>query len=89
MKRLEVGAALGSGELLRICKLLQNTARVKAYGRHDTQEDSADCLDIYFDALEPLTILSNEIERCILSEEEISDDASPSLKNPPKYRWNQ
>ncbi|MCI9439924.1 MAG: endonuclease MutS2 [Ruminococcus sp.] len=80
MKRLEVGAALGSGELLRICKLLQNAARVKSYGRHDTQEDSADCLDVYFDALEPLTALSNEIERCILSEEEISDDASPALK---------
>lgn len=80
MKRLEIGAALGSGELLRICRLLQNTGRAKAYGRHDTQEESADCLDIYFEQLEPLTTLSNEIDRCILSEEEISDDASPSLK---------
>ena len=80
MKRLEIGAALGSGELLRICKLLQNAARVKAYGRHDTQEDCADCLDIYFDSLEPLTVLSGEIEHCILSEDEISDDASPALK---------
>ena len=80
MKRLEIGAALGSGELLRICKLLQNTGRAKAYGRHDTQEESADCLDAYFEQLEPLTTLSNEIDRCILSEEEISDDASPTLK---------
>ena len=80
MKRLEIGAALGSGELLRICKLLQNTGRAKAYGRHDTQEESADCLDAYFEQLEPLTTLSNEIDRCILSEEEISDDASPALK---------
>ncbi len=80
MKRLEIGAALGSGELLRICRLLQNTGRAKAYGRHDTQEESADCLDIYFEQLEPLTTLSNEIDRCILSEEEISDDASPTLK---------
>lgn len=80
MKRLEIGAALGSGELLRICKLLQNTGRVKAYGRHDTQEESADCLDIYFEQLEPLTTLSNEIDRCILGEDEISDDASPALK---------
>ncbi|MDE7067584.1 MAG: endonuclease MutS2, partial [Schaedlerella arabinosiphila] len=78
--RLEIGAALGSGELLRICRLLQNTGRAKAYGRHDTQEESADCLDIYFEQLEPLTTLSNEIDRCILSEEEISDDASPTLK---------
>ncbi|WP_285824068.1 endonuclease MutS2 [Schaedlerella arabinosiphila] len=80
MKRLEIGAALGSGELLRICRLLQNTGRAKAYGRHDTREESADCLDIYFEQLEPLTTLSNEIDRCILSEEEISDDASPTLK---------
>ena len=80
MKRLEIGAALGSGELLRICKLLQNAGRAKAYGRHDTQEESADCLDAYFEQLEPLTTLSNEIDRCILSEEEISDDASPTLK---------
>ena len=80
MKRLEIGAALGSGELLRICKLLQNAGRAKAYGRHDTQEESADCLDAYFEQLEPLTTLSNEIDRCILSEEEISADASPALK---------
>lgn len=80
MKRLEVGAALGSGELLRICRLLQNTARVKSYGRHDTQEDTADSLDFFFEQLEPLTLLSNEIERCIISEEEISDEASPELK---------
>lgn len=81
MKRLEVGAALGSSELLRICKLLQNTARAKSYGRHDTQEDSADCLDVYFEQLEPLTLLSNEIEHCILGEDEISDDASSTLKH--------
>ena len=63
MKRLEVGAALGSGELLRICKLLQNAGRVKSYGRHDAQEELADCLDLYFEQLEPLTLLTNEIER--------------------------
>ena len=81
MKRLEIGAALGITELLRICKLLQTAARVKAYGRHDTQEDLADCLDAYFEQLEPLTLLSNEIERCIVSEDEISDDASSTLKH--------
>lgn len=81
MKRLEIGAALGSGELLRICKVLKTTARAKAYGRHDTQDDLADCLDAYFEQLEPLTLLSNEIERCIISEEEISDDASSALKH--------
>lgn len=81
LKRLEIGGALNASELLRICRLLSNTARVKSYGRHDTQEDLADCLDIYFDGLEPLTPLVNEIERCILSEDEISDDASSTLKH--------
>ena len=81
MKRLEVGAALGSGELLRILKLLQTAGRVKAYGRHDTQDELADCLDAYFEQLEPLTLLANEIERCIISDDEISDDASSTLKH--------
>ena len=81
LKRLEIGGALNTAELLRICRLLSNTARAKSYGRHDTQEDLADCLDIYFDGLEPLTPLSNEIERCIISEDEINDDASSALKH--------
>ena len=81
LKRLEIGGALNTAELLHICRLLSNTARAKSYGRHDTQEDLADCLDIYFDGLEPLTPLSNEIERCIISEDEISDDASSALKH--------
>lgn len=81
MKRLEIGGALSISELLRICRLLANAARVKSYGRHDTQEDSADCLDAYFEQLEPLTPLSSEIGRCIISEDEISDDASGTLKH--------
>lgn len=81
LKRLEIGGTIGSGELLRICKLLKTTARAKSYGRHDTQDDLADCLDIYFEQLEPLTPLTTEIERCIPGEDEISDDASSTLKS--------
>lgn len=81
LKRLEIGGAIGSGELLRICKLLQTAARAKAYGRHDTQDELADCLDVYFEQLEPLTPLTTEIERCIPAEDEISDEASSTLKS--------
>ena len=81
MKRLEIGGTLGSGELLRICRLLLNAARAKSYGKHDTQEELSDCLDAYFESLEPLTLLSGEIDLCIISEDEISDDASSTLKN--------
>ena len=81
LKRLEVGAALGSGELLRICKLLETAGRVKSYGRHETSDESEDCLDALFQQLEPVAPLSAEILRCILEEDEISDDASPALKH--------
>lgn len=80
LKRLEIGSALNAAELLRIGKLLKTAARVKSYGRHDTVDEAADCLDGYFDQVTPLAPLAGEIERCILSEEEISDDASPRLK---------
>ena len=53
----------------------------KGYGRHDTQEELCDCLDVYFEQLEPLFPLTAEIERCIQGEDEISDDASSTLKN--------
>lgn len=80
MKRLEIGAALGAGELLKICKLLDAANRTKSYGRHERVDEPADCLDIYFEQIEPLTVLAGEIHRCIISEDEISDDASSNLK---------
>ena len=79
VKRLEVGSALGIVELLQISSLCSVAARAKAYGRREDREE-ADTLESYFAALEPLTNLNNEIRRCIISEEEISDDASPGLR---------
>lgn len=80
MMRLEVGGTLSIPELLRVCKLCEVANRAKSYGRHDTVDELADCLDSYFEQLSPLTPLSNEIRRCIISEDEISDDASSTLK---------
>lgn len=80
MMRLEVGGALSIAELLRICKLCEVAGRAKSYGRHDTVEELSDCLDSYFEQLSPLTPLSNEIRRCIINEDEISDDASTTLR---------
>ena len=81
LMRLEVGAALTCGELLKISKLLQVTNRAKSYGRHDTVDELEDCLDAFFNQLEPLTSLTNEISRCTIDEDEIADDASSTLKN--------
>lgn len=45
------------------------------------EEYVSDSLDPLFQALEPLTPVNNEIKRCILSEDEIADDASPGLSH--------
>lgn len=81
IRRLGIGGVLGSGELLRICKLLETAGRARAYGRHDNADEMEDCLDGYFEQLNPVTILVNEIRRCVIDEDEISDDASPGLKH--------
>ena len=79
LKRLEVGSSLGIVELLSVSSLLTTAARAKSYGRHEDSELPEDSLEQFFSVLEPLTPVNTEIRRCILSEEEVSDDASPGL----------
>ena len=82
LKRLEVGSSLNIMELLDLCTLLETAAKAKQYARqNDGREEEPDTLDPLFSALEPCARLSQEIRRCILSEEEISDDASPALRS--------
>ena len=80
LKRLEVGSILGIGELLAIRSLLENASRAKAYSRRETENEHTDSLDNMFELIEPLSPLATEIGRCILSEDEISDDASTGLR---------
>lgn len=80
LKRLEVGSTLGIGELLAIRSLLENASRAKAYSRRETENEHTDSLDNIFELIEPLSPLATEIGRCILSEDEISDDASTGLR---------
>lgn len=80
-QRLKVGSVLGMGELLSVSSLLQTANRVKAFSRNDTTDLPDDTLDGLFAKLEPLTPLNHELNRCIISEEEMADDASPALKD--------
>ena len=79
--RLKVGSTLSIVELLQISGLLDVALRVKSYSRKENAQDGEDSLDASFSAIEPLSPLNNEIKRCIISEEEIADDASPALKS--------
>lgn len=74
--RLQVGSSLGAGELLGIASLLNCAAECIAYNK-----EFDDNLTEMFASLVPLTHLYRDITRCIISEEEISDDASSTLKN--------
>ncbi|MCI9125291.1 MAG: endonuclease MutS2 [Eubacterium sp.] len=81
LKRLEIGGVLSILELLHTASLLDVAKRAKAYGRREREDTPSDTLDTMFQAIEPLTPLSEEIRRCILSEDEIADDASVQLKS--------
>ena len=78
-KALEVGSALGMSELLDICSLLKVAAGARRYGV--SEDEAADSLSGMFNAVYDITDVRREIERCILSEDEIADDASAELKN--------
>lgn len=79
IKRLEVGSTLSLPELLEISKLLNTALRVKGFGRGENEEEAEDSLTEYFNGIEPLSPLNNELKRCIVSEEELADDASSTL----------
>lgn len=81
IKSLEIGSTLSIVELIRIAAMLDNVSRTKTYGKKDREDAPDDSLSEYFEQLTPLTQVANEINRCILSEEEIADDASPRLKS--------
>ncbi len=79
LKRLELGSVFNTSELLTCAALLENAAAVKKYGKRDRNQVEDDCLDALFDTLITCETLSGDIRRCILSEDEISDSASPAL----------
>ena len=79
ISRLEKESILSAAELLTVAKLLENTARVKSYGKRD-ESIPRDSLDDFFEVLVPMADILREINRCIISEDEISDDASSELR---------
>ncbi|WP_418621172.1 endonuclease MutS2 [Waltera sp.] len=81
IRSLEIGSSLSMSELLKLASFLDNVNRIKTYGKKEHEDLPNDSLDAYFEGLTPMTQLANEINRCILSEEEMADDASPRLKS--------
>ncbi|MGN0204780.1 MAG: endonuclease MutS2 [Coprococcus sp.] len=79
--RLKVGSTIGMPELLNIAATLDVALRAKSYGRRDSEDTDTDSLDSMFALIEPMSNLNHEIRRCIIDEETMADDASPTLKS--------
>ncbi len=81
LKALKIESALDMSALLGLAAFLDNVNRVKSYGRAERDDEKRDSLSESFELLEPLTFISQEIRRCIVSEDEMSSDASPALRH--------
>lgn len=90
LMRLDVGSVLSIDEILAVSSVLNVALRVKSYTRkenlgnsvHNEEENGQEenSLSHYFEGLEPLSNVNSEIKHCIISQDEISDDASPTLR---------
>ncbi|MCR5273485.1 MAG: endonuclease MutS2 [Lachnospiraceae bacterium] len=79
LKRLDIGSSLNAPELLKIKTLLEVARRLKGFGQKDRDDSPDDSLSLLFENLEPLTPLREKISQIIIAEDEIADDASPTL----------
>ncbi|SFA99150.1 DNA mismatch repair protein MutS2 [Acetitomaculum ruminis DSM 5522] len=79
LKHLKIGGSLSQKDLIDISSVLYACKNVKNYAGHEREDEPEDSLDQYFEPIEPLVSLKKEIDRCIISETEVSDNASPAL----------
>ena len=80
IKRVNVGGSLNIVELLHIADFLRVAKRAKGYGQAEGKNDSFPILEPRFNAIELANDLERDIERCIISPTEVSDDASSTLR---------
>lgn len=82
LQRLNLGSSLMMGELIKISKNLDVALRIRNYGQLKSDGTAVeDILSEKFENIQPLSNYNNEIKRCIISEDEMSDDASEGLKD--------
>ncbi len=79
LKRLDIGGTLSMQELIAVSSCLIVSERVQSYGRSGSEELNEDSLSEIFEMIIPLTNINREITRCIISDDEMADDASAGL----------
>ncbi len=81
LKRASMAGMLSVGELMAVGEFLYVCRKAINYAKRENKAEIYERLDEYFELIVPLATLENEISRCIVSETEISDDASPGLRS--------
>lgn len=81
LKRLVIGGNLSISELLHIGDTIRVAASIKSYHKEGMDIINPLSISYLFESVTPLTRLLREIDRCIMTEDTISDDASPKLRS--------
>ena len=76
LKRAQLGASLTIRELLAVASVLRAVRNLAGFRR---QWEEPTSLDDLFESLTPFRNLEDDIDRAILTEEELADSASPDL----------
>lgn len=81
LERAKAGGVLAIDELMAVGEFLYVCRKVKNYSKQENKADVFPALEDYFNIVKTINSVENEITRCILNEQEISDDASSGLRN--------
>jgi DNA mismatch repair protein MutS2 len=81
LKRVEIGGVLGPGELMRIGDTLRACRNLKNYASESAIKEEANLVGELIASLGTNKRVEDRISLCIVSEEEIADNASPALAN--------
>lgn len=81
LKRVSVGGVLSIQELFYICDFLYVSKKAKNYAKNESKNDVFEILEPQFELIETISELERDISRCIISDTEVSDDASSALKD--------
>lgn len=81
LKRVAVGGVLSIQELFYTCDFLYVSRKAKNYAKNEGKNDVFEVLQPQFDMIETINDLERDISRCIISDTEVSDDASSALKD--------
>jgi len=81
VRRTEIGSYLDPGQLLHLKETLAVARKLKSFFKNDNIDRKFPIIEGLAEGLSTFRELEEKIDTCILSESELSDNASPELRN--------